>query len=353
MMASTMDIASLTGFIPLNNLSEEALTQALGHAREVYLAVGQALFHRGDSDPNRYYLLEGRIALDTGDGSPPLLIQAGSEAGRHALARLKPRHYSGVGQTPCRVLAFDEAVLDGLIAQDQTTAYEVQEIETNDPYWMFDLLRNPAFARVPPANLHDLFERFHAIPVTAGQVVIRQGDAVGDFYYLIREGQAQVSRHNAAGQEVVLARLGPGEGFGEEALIAHTARNATVTMVSDGLVMGLSAQDFDALLKEPLVHQVSAEEASALLRGGLADLIDVRLDDEYKHHHIKGSVNIPLCMLRLKAGALDKRRVHILVCETELRSSIAAFILAQRDFDARVLVGGLRALKHRADPDSA
>jgi len=340
-----MNSALLSGFIPFNSLSAEALAQAVEQMREVRIEVGQTLFRRGDSDPHRYYLLEGKITLDAADGLPPLLIQAGSEAGRHPLVRQNPRRYTAVAHTSCRIAAFDEAALDGLIAQDQTTAYEVQDFEGIDPYWLFDLLRNPAFARVPPANLHALFRRFRPKPVTAGEVLIRQGDPVGDYYYLIREGHAQVVRRNDAGLEVMLARLSPGHSFGEEALIAHTARNATVTMLSDGLVMCLSAEDFDTLLKEPLLRQLSAAEAVALLRRGNADLIDVRLPDEFKQGNIKGSFNIPLCTLRLKVGALDQRRVHIMVCETERRSSIAAFILAQRGLDARVLKGGLAAFK--------
>lgn len=348
-----MDSAFLPGFVPLNSLSDEALAQAAEQARELPLAVGQMLFQRDDSDPYRYYLLAGQIALDAGNGTPPLLIQAGSEAARHPLARLKPRHYSAVAQTPCRIAAFDEAELGGLIAQDQATAYEVMEFKGNDPYWMFDLLRNPAFANVPPANLRALFERFQPKPVKAGEVVVHQGDPIGDYYYLIREGHAQVARRNEAGQELVLAKLGPGDGFGEEALIAHAERNATVTMLDDGLVMCLSAVDFDTLLKEPLVRKASPAEAMELLRGGHADLIDVRLTDEFKQGNLKGSVNIPLCLLRLKAGALDSRRVHILVCDSERRSSVAAFILAQRGLDARVLAGGLTALKQASDKGAA
>lgn len=343
-----MDGDFLASLVPLDSLSASALAQAAEQVWEIRLTIGQTLFRRGDRDPLRYYLLDGKIALDAGDGSPPLLVQADSEAGRHPLARLKPRRYSAVAHTPCRIAAFNEAVLDALIVRDQSSAYEVEEFEGNDPYWMFDLLRNPAFSRVPPANLHALFNRFQPMPVTAGQVVIRQGDSVGGHYYLIREGQAEVSRRNEAGQEVVLTRLTPGDGFGEEALIAHASRRATVTMMSDGLIMSLSAEDFDTLLKEPLVRHISAMEAVPLLNAGSADLIDVRLAEEYKLGNIKGSINIPLCMLRLKAGALDKRRVHILLSDNELRSSIATFILAQRGLDARLLAGGLNALRQEA-----
>ena len=344
-----MDGIGLAGFVPFNGLSAEALAQAAAVVREIRLGNGQHLFHRGDADALRYYLIEGRVALDAGDGSPPLLVQAGSEAGRHCLARLKPRRYSAVALVYCRVLAFDETELDAMIAQDQSTSYEVQEFEGNDPYWMFDLLRNPAFTRVPSANLHALFMCFRPLSVSAGQEIIHQGDARGEYYYLIREGRALVSRHEAAGQSVELARLGPGDGFGEEALIAQAARSASVRMQSDGLLMCLASDDFDTLLKAPLLHRVSAAEAAALLKGGNADLIDVRLADEFLRGHLKGSVNIPLCRLRLKAASLEKQRVHILVCETGRRSSVAAFLLEQRGLDARVLAGGYDALKQARD----
>jgi CRP-like cAMP-binding protein len=345
--------AFLPSLVPLDSLSAEALARAVELAWEIRLEIGQTLFQRGDSDRHRYYLLEGKIALDAGDGSSPLLIQAGSEAARYPLARLKPRRYSAVARTACRIAAFEETALDGLIAQDVGTAYEVEEFEGNDPYWMFDLLRNPAIARVPPANLHALFTRFQPMPVVADQVVIRQGDPVGDHYYLIREGHAQVTRHDDAGERLVLTRLGPGDGFGEETLIAHEARDSTVTMLSDGLVMCLSAADFDTLLKEPLVRRVSAAEAVALLHGGSADVIDVRMPDEFKRGSLKGSINIPLNMLRLKIGNLDRQRVHIMVCQAEQSSSIAAFILAQHGLDARVLKGGLDTLKKKAGKDAA
>jgi CRP-like cAMP-binding protein len=343
----------LAGLVPLDSLSAEALAQAAELVWEVHLEIGQALFQRGDNDPHRYYLLEGKIALDAGDGSSPLLIKAGSEAARYPLARLKPRRYTAVAHTSCRIAAFDETALDGLIAQDVGTAYEVEEFEGNDPYWMFDLLRNPAFARVPPANLHALFTRFLPMPVVADQVVIREGDPVGDHYYLIREGYAQVTRHDGAGKSLALARLGPGDGFGEEALIAHEAREVTVTMLSKGLVMCLSADDFDTLLREPLVRHVTAAEAVALLHGGSADVIDVRMPDEFKQGSLKGSINIPLSLLRLKADALDKQRVYVMVCEAEQYSSIAAFILAQRGLDARVLAGGLKSLKKQGGNNAA
>lgn len=335
--------------VPLNSLSEEALAQAIGQAREVHVERWQTLFHRGDNDDRSYYLLQGEIALDAGDGSDPLIIRSDSDAARHPLARLKPRLYTGVARSKCRLACFSDSALEGLVTRDQATSYEVTEFEGDDPNWMYDLLRNPAFSRVPPGNLHTLFSRFEAMPVDAGQRVIRQGDA-GDYYYLIRRGQAQVSRVVSPGHPVKLALLEAGQGFGEEALISGDPRNATVTMAGDGLLMRLAASDFNEQLKEPLVHQVSTGEAVALMRERGAQLIDVRVEDEFRHGTLKGAINLPLYLLRIKAKNLPRDRIYVLFCQTGKRSSAAAFLLAQRGFDVRVLRDGLASLTQAVTP---
>jgi rhodanese-related sulfurtransferase len=179
--------------------------------------------------------------------------------------------------------------------------------------------------------------------VVAGQELIRQGE-VGDYYYLIRAGSAEVTRAAKDGKAVLLARLEPGQGFGEEALISGEPRNASVTMLSQGLLMRLAASDFLTLLQEPLVHQVAPEDAAAMVRRRGAVLLDVRMEDEYRQGSLKGSLNLPLYLLRLRVKALDPAPPYIVYCQTGRRSSIAAFLLAQRGFDAHVLAGGLDAM---------
>ncbi len=339
-----MQASQLSQLVPFNGLSEEALQLAVQQGRLLQLGQGQTLFTRKETDHETYYLLNGEVSLDAEDAdAPSLIIRAGSEAARHPLARLKPRLYTCMARTPCEVVAFADDGLDRLVARDQATSYEVTEFEGDDPSWLFDLLRNQSFSRVPPANLHSLFARFEPLPVAAGQEILRQGEA-GDYYYLIREGSAQVTRSTKEGKPVVLAHLEPGQGFGEDALISGEPRNATVSMRSKGLLMRLAASDFRTLLQEPLVHQVAADEAGAMVRWRGAVLLDVRMEDEYKHGSLKGSLNLPLYLLRLRAKALDPARPYILYCQTGRRSSTAAFLLAQRGFDVHVLSGGLNAM---------
>ena len=339
-----MQVTQLSQLVPFNGLSEEALQLAVQQGRVLQMDKGQTLFTRGEVGHASYYLLVGEVSLDSdADDTPPLVIRAGGDAARHPLARLKPRRYTCVARAPCMVAEFADDALDRLVARDQATSYEVTEFEGNNPSWLFDLLRNQSFTRVPPANLHSLFARFEPLPVVAGQEVIRQGE-VGDYYYLIREGRAHVTRSTKGGKPVVLARLEPGQSFGEDALISGELRNASVRMQTQGLLMRLAASDFRTLLQDPLVHQVAADEAAAMVRWRGAVLLDVRMEDEYKHGNLKGSLNLPLYLLRLRAKALDPTRPYILYCQTGRRSSTAAFLLAQRGFDAHVLTGGLDAM---------
>jgi CRP-like cAMP-binding protein len=175
----------------------------------------------------------------------------------------------------------------------------------------------------------------------AGEAVIRQGDT-GDIFYMIREGHCQVVRKTRRNPEgVVLAELGPGDHFGEDALISDSRRNASVIMLTDGVMMTLAKADFLELLNEPLLQRIDYSEAQSLEN---AVWIDVRLPSEHQSRHIRRSINIPLQLLRDKAHKLDRERRYIIYCDTGLRSSTAAYLLMQRGLDASVLSGGIKQI---------
>jgi NADH:ubiquinone reductase (H+-translocating) len=79
----------------------------------------------------------------------------------------------------------------------------------------------------------------------AGQVVFRQGD-LGDRIYIIVKGRAEVVREQG-GREVVLAALGPGEYFGEMALVHNTPRTATVRCTEPLDLISLPKREFGVL----------------------------------------------------------------------------------------------------------
>ncbi len=330
---------TLSHFIPLNGLNEESLRELAASLQPLRLAPGERAFEAGDTDGELIYLLEGRIALVSPGKTAERSIEAGSEEARYALAKLTPRPYSGIARSHSAVIRIDPALLDRVLTRDQALAYEVVEYEGDDPEWMVRVLSNPDFSRLPPANLNGLFARLEAMPVRAGQTVLRQGEE-GDYYYLIKTGRARVERETESGERVTLAELGPGDGFGEEALLSGAPRNATVSMLGDGVLMRLAATDFTELLRAPLVRYVTAAQAQQMQAEG-AGLIDVRLEGEYPHGTLPGSINIPLYLLRLQTRHLDPAHPYVICCQTGSRSAVAAFLLTQRGFDVYVLQGGL------------
>ena len=190
-------------------------------------------------------------------------------------------------------LSIDSDLLDVMITWDQTGSYEVEELQAQlqsdgSDDWMTTLLQTNAFHRIPPANIQAIFQRLQRTPCRAGEVVIKQGDE-GDYFYIIVSGKCAVTRETPLSREgIKLAELDVGDTFGEEALIAEAKRNATVTMLTDGVLMRLNKQDFRELMNEPLLQWVTAEQARTVIeRGGR--WLDVRLPCEHQNLGIEGS----------------------------------------------------------------
>ncbi len=79
-----------------------------------------------------------------------------------------------------------------------------------------------------------------------GAIIIQQGD-IGDKVYVIENGEVEVVQEEPGEGESLIARLGPGEHFGEIALIRHTPRTATVRAVTDVDVLAIKAGAFASL----------------------------------------------------------------------------------------------------------
>ncbi len=343
---SPADLKLLATMVPINALSAEHLGQLADKAVVKDVPSGQVLFEEGSTDSNAFYVLTGDVDLSSKKTGAHRTVSGGSEEAKYPLANLKPRQYAGKTKTTTRILHVDSQLLDTLLTWDQVTGIEVTEFEgdASDSAWMRKLLESKALLKLPAANIQQLFTHFEEVPMKAGQIVIRQGDK-GDYYYVIKQGRCRVVQKPGEQQKMVaLADLAEGDGFGEEALLSDAPRNATIAVLSDGALMRLAKTDFDKLLKEPLLEQVSDKEAMTRVQAG-AGLIDVRLDSEYRRASLKGSITIPLAELRQKVDSLDAGRQYIVYCDTGRRSSAAAFLLSERGFDVALLRDGIQALR--------
>ncbi|MCC7106202.1 MAG: cyclic nucleotide-binding domain-containing protein [Chloroflexi bacterium] len=124
----------------------------------------------------------------------------------------------------------------------------------------------PLFKRVPPHRLRAIAELTQTRSFKAGQVVFGMGE-VGSRLYVIRSGEMQVVRGEPAGAPVVLARLGPGEFFGELSLFDRGTRSATVIATTDTETLTLGRADILELLQRfPEIGMSFLEALSDRLR---------------------------------------------------------------------------------------
>src|SRR5215203_1237416 len=127
-----------------------------------------------------------------------------------------------------------------------------------------DLLRaSPLFRPLPGPVIEELAAKLVVVTTSAGEQVIREGDA-GDRFYLVGSGEVEVS---SAGHPV--ATLRPGEYFGEIALLRDVPRTATVQAKSDARLYALERDEF---LSAVTGHPESAEAADAVVASRLAGL---------------------------------------------------------------------------------
>jgi CRP-like cAMP-binding protein len=346
MAARPPDRDLLRTLTPLNGLKPENIQDLAGKTMIQDLGAGRYLFKQSETDKRTIYLISGEVELRVGE-SVVRVVKGGSDEAKHPLAPQSPRHVSARAKTDIEFLPVDSDLLDIMLTWDQTGAFEVSELQAHDEEsgddWMAKLLQAKAFHRIPPANIQAVFLRMQPVALKAGETVIKQGED-GDFFYIITEGKCVVTREtptNKAG--IRLAELGPGDSFGEEALISESKRNATITMLTPGQLMRLAKEDFRTLLTEPTQAWVDYAKAKELVAAG-GKWLDVRLPGEFEAGHQADALNIPLYFIRLKVDQLDPKLHYVVCCDTGRRSSAAAYILSERGFQASVLKGGLQSV---------
>lgn len=341
--AKSLDSAALRAFSPLDGLKAENL-RALSEKTVVQeLPGGRFLFRKGDTDRRTIYVISGEVELRDGDRMLSL-VEGGTAEARSPLSPGLPRRVSARARSRVEYIAIDADLLDVMLTWDQTGTYEVNELRAENlpdsDDWMTTLLQTKAFHRIPAANIQAIFLRMQQVRHKAGDVIIKQGDE-GDYFFVITEGRCAVTRETPLNKDgIKLAELGPGDTFGEEALISEAKRNATVTMATDGALMRLGQDDFNTLMNEPMLQWVDYDKARQIVESG-GQWLDVRLPSEFESFHQEGALNIPLYFIRLKLNTLDPKKPYVVCCDTGRRSSAATYILSERGFDAHVLRGGL------------
>lgn len=126
--------------------------------------------------------------------------------------------------------------------------YIVSDVVMADSLLIGDFLKKcPVFKDVGPTVLADTAQAMKLEQYPAGTFVIQQGE-VGDRFYLIRSGTVEILKETD-GRLTSLGKLGPGDFFGELALLRHEPRAASIKALEDIEVFSLPKERFDKVVQ--------------------------------------------------------------------------------------------------------
>ncbi|HEU5045602.1 MAG TPA: MFS transporter [Nocardioidaceae bacterium] len=112
----------------------------------------------------------------------------------------------------------------------------------------------PMFAPLAPPVLEALANQLVQVPVTAGDVVLREGED-SDRFYVIESGLVEVTQNGAA-----LRQEGPGDFFGEIGLLRDVPRTATITAAEHTTLLALEREAFLAAVTGQRESRLAADE---------------------------------------------------------------------------------------------
>lgn len=323
---------------PSRAFSERALLESLQIFRLFDLREGESLRLTGSELPDRLYVAIGRVAITDAAGHrqvvtaaarghfvlPPLPLAVIVEA-------LEDSHLCHIDTTLADYLLALEEVAESLVAPGSRHGDHLRLVRDTAP-----------FQRIPLENAERALASLRERPVRAGEEIVKMGQAT-DAFFVIVAGRAELWQiDDEEGIPMKAAELERGATFGEESLLTGKISPVTVRMLEDGVLLQLASDAFSQLLAKPLVREVTAPVAKAMIEEHSVAL-DVRLEEEFDEGHIPGAVLIPLSQLHKRAGELDSAARYVAYCRSGRRSSVAAFQLSQRGYEVVSMVGGILA----------
>jgi ABC-type bacteriocin/lantibiotic exporter with double-glycine peptidase domain/CRP-like cAMP-binding protein len=218
----------------------------------VTFGFGEVIVAEHDQADAMFVILSGTARVikagDHGDEVPLNVLGSGDAFGERAL--LDPeRHRTATvrASSPVEALRLDRAVFEALVrSEPEVRRYVELHIRRHE---LSDFLhQHTAFADLPPDGMRVLLDGLVPKSVSAGELVISQGEPAGPMY-VIRHGRLRTytDRDGTREQRTYLRR---GDFFGEVSLLRGTDRTASVEAVSDCELWGLEPQLFAQLLAE-------------------------------------------------------------------------------------------------------
>jgi len=180
------------------------------------------------------------------------------------------------------------------------------------------LARVVLFADLPETNLLGLARRLRRRRYARGAVVFLRGDP-GDSLYIVTSGAIRIGLTSSEGKEMTLALRGPGEFFGELALLDGEPRSADAVAQEPSELLLLQRGDFLAMVEErPAVAIALLKVLSRRVRQGSQTVEDAAFLD------VPARLAIAILRLLEAQGEADTpgAAIHARLTQTELAGMV-------------------------------
>ena len=230
-------------------LNYDQLAEVQRRVTPTAFAPGSAIVRQGEPGEQFYILTSGAVEVfvEHPDGREVLVdrLGAGQYFGEMALVGRRPRQATvrAAADSTAVVAALDRAAFDRLVDDSPSLRDELQGIIGLRQLQS----RVEAFGDVDRDELRRLTAGAPVKAFNAGDTIIRQG-TIGDTFFFILEGEAEIYAVRADGREELIDRLEEGRYFGELALLSNQRRSATVRAAGDSAkVLELDRAAFERL----------------------------------------------------------------------------------------------------------
>ncbi|MCR9276561.1 MAG: cyclic nucleotide-binding domain-containing protein [Pseudomonadaceae bacterium] len=250
------------------------------------------------------YLVRGEVCCMPGDQR----VRASDPRARQPLF---PEFSAVRTDSSVQVLFVDLDSCDFLLAPP------VADVEPQNELWLDRFTQSTLMQPLGPVGWQSVLRSLTGLTFEAGITVVEQG-CPGDEFYIIASGKLAVWQDG-----VRVASLGPGDFFGEDALISGLVRNATVVTEQPSDLRRLNRSGFARLVQAVGTTVVATQGARVLLNVSENPAAEGRW--------------LPLERLRRVVTELPRDQAYAVTGGAFGRALLAVFVLRQLGFDAALL----------------
>ncbi|MBK8003065.1 MAG: peptidase domain-containing ABC transporter [Gemmatimonadetes bacterium] len=237
----------------LDILPPEARQLLLERFERVSAPFGTEIVREGETVEALHVVAEGRVRLvkraENGDELSLTTLRRGDSFGEQGLLEDTPSAVTARASSDVELLRLDRSVFDTLL-EDEPELRHYFQLQARHRHLYAFFREFTGFAKLPPEALALLLAKLEPEDVSAGTVIIREGDPPGPLY-VIQEGRCRV--HVAVegqNRRRTVAYLRRGEYFGERSVFEGEPRTATVEAVSSCRLLKLTQETYQALLEQ-------------------------------------------------------------------------------------------------------